>query len=91
MALPKGIDAAFDSFASSVYGSEILERKLIELMALSNSVALDCAPCMRHHSEEARKRGATEQEVWLAVAVAMTISAGKNRVKAREALEAPGR
>ena len=87
MALPKGIDAAYDSFAGTVYGSEILERRLIELMALSNSVALDCVPCMRHHAAEARKHGATEQEVSLAVAVAMTISAGKCRVKAREALE----
>ncbi len=87
MALPKDVAAAYDAFSGTVYGSEILPRKTIELMAFSVSVALDCVPCMRHHAGEAKKHGATDEEVALAVGVAMSISAGKSRVKAREALE----
>jgi len=87
MALPNDVEAAYEAFAGTVYGSKILQRKLIELMAFSNSVALDCLPCMRHHSAEAKKHGANDEELALAVAVAMSISAGKNRVKAKEALE----
>lgn len=81
------MEAAYEAFTGTVYGSTILPRKVIELMALSVSVAVDCVPCMRHHSAEAEKHGATAEEVALAVGVAMTISAGKNRAKAREALE----
>ena len=87
MALPRDVEVAYEAFSSAVYDNTILPRKLIELMAFSISVAVDCVPCMRHHSAEARKHGATDDEIALAVGVAMSISAGKNRVKAREALE----
>jgi AhpD family alkylhydroperoxidase len=87
MALSKEVEAAYEAFVRSAYDSGIIEKKYVELMAFSNSVALDCLPCMKHHIVEAKKEGTTDQELAVAVAVAMAISSGKNRVKAKEALE----
>ncbi|HTP30510.1 MAG TPA: carboxymuconolactone decarboxylase family protein [Anaeromyxobacteraceae bacterium] len=87
MPLPKDIETAYDAYASTVYGSKILEKKYVELLAYSNSVMAECLPCIKLHAAEAKKHGATDSEIALAYAIAMTVSAGKHRLKAKELLE----
>ena len=87
MTLDDEVEAKYNEFAKSVYESNLLPQKTIELMAFSNSVAICCEHCMRFHYRRAIECGAKEGELSLAVAVAMTVHAGKCRGVARTAIE----
>jgi AhpD family alkylhydroperoxidase len=71
-------------FTKIVYEPGKLDRKTKELIAFSNSVIIDCKHCMRWHLKAAAEAGASEEEVAEAVAIAMTVSAGKARSVAKD-------
>ena len=84
MELDRAIDAKYNEFSKFVYGSKIIPSKYIELIALSNSVAVYCKHCIKHHYQKARTEGASDKEISTAIAIAMTVRAGKCRGVANE-------
>jgi AhpD family alkylhydroperoxidase len=79
MVLLKKVDDLYNKFSNAVYESGHLDNKTKELIALSNSIMMDCKPCMKWHYEHALKAGATTEEIAETVALTMTVSAGKRR------------
>ena len=47
-----------------------LDMKTMEMIALSASVAANCAPCLKYHFAEAIKHGCTAEEIQEIVTVA---------------------
>ena len=65
---------ALYAYRRKVFKDGALSTKEKELMALALSCALKCDKCLTHHSEEAKKNGATEEEILEAIEVAMYMS-----------------
>ena len=53
-----------------------MDEKLKELIALGASVSAHCFPCLDFHLKEARKFGATEEEIHEAVRVGLLVMNG---------------
>ncbi len=47
----------------------ILEPKIVELIAIGSSIAGNCLPCLRYHFAEAIKLGCTIQEIEEAIKI----------------------
>ena len=84
--LLKEIGDLYTNFTGPVYEAGHLDKKTKELIAFSNSVIIDCKPCMKVHLNQALSAGASEEEINEAVALAMTVSAGKARLAAQETI-----
>lgn len=54
-----------------IFKDGALSAKEKELIALALSCTLKCEKCLTHHAEEAKKQGATEEEILEAIEVAM--------------------
>jgi AhpD family alkylhydroperoxidase len=65
-----------------------LDAKTRELIALAVAISLRCDGCITVHSEEARKLGATKEEISEALSVAVTINAGAAIVYSTRTLDA---
>jgi AhpD family alkylhydroperoxidase len=74
-----------NSFTDSLLsdGDASLDKETIELIALAASICFDCAPCTEFHIIEARKHGATDEEINKVFKVVMAASAGRTKVFAR--------
>ena len=59
------------SFRREVFKNGALSSKEKELIALALSCTLKCEKCLTHHAEEAKKNGATPEEILEAIEVAM--------------------
>ena len=89
--------AAFKAFSQQVFADGALPSKTKELIAVAVAHVTQCPYCIRGHTELARMKGATEQEVMEAIWVAAEMRAGAayahanlaidtmNRVAARQA------
>jgi AhpD family alkylhydroperoxidase len=53
-----------------------METKIKELIAIGASVTANCVPCLRFHLQQARKAGATPDEIQKAVAVGRMVRKG---------------
>ena len=62
------------SFRREVFKNGALSSKEKELIALALSCTLKCEKCLTHHAEEAKKQGATPEEILEAIEVAMYMS-----------------
>lgn len=62
------------SFRREVFKNGALSSKEKELIALALSCTLKCEKCLTHHAEEAKKYGATPEEILEAIEVAMYIT-----------------
>ena len=62
---------ALYSYRRNVFKDGALSSKDKELIALALSCVSKCEKCFEHHAEEARKKGATKEEILEAVEVAM--------------------
>ena len=59
----------WDKFAST----QELDRKTLELAAISASVAANCMPCLQYHFAAARKAKCTKPEIQSAIQIASFI------------------
>ena len=53
-----------------------METKIKELIAIGASVTANCIPCLRFHLQQARKAGATPDEIQKAVGVGRMVRKG---------------
>ncbi|CAG4884732.1 Alkyl hydroperoxide reductase AhpD [Georgfuchsia toluolica] len=67
---------AFKAFSDRVLAEGALPQKTKELIAVAVAHVTQCPYCIRGHTEFARKRGATEQELMEAIWVAAEMRAG---------------
>jgi AhpD family alkylhydroperoxidase len=65
-----------------------LDAKTRELIALAVAISLRCDGCITVHSAEARKHGASKEEIVEALGVAVSVNAGAAIVYATRMLDA---
>ena len=65
-----------------------LDAKARELIAVAVSITLRCDGCITVHTDNARKLGATQEEVAEALGVAISVNAGAAIVYSTRALDA---
>ncbi len=65
-----------------------LDKKTKELMALSISIVTKCEPCMEWHLDQAMKAGATDEQIYETIDVAIEMGGGQAAAYARFVLKA---
>ena len=65
-----------------------LDAKTRELIALGVAISLRCDGCIPVHANEARKHGATKEEIAEALGVAISVNAGASLVYSTRAIDA---
>ena len=65
-----------------------LEKKTKELMALSIAIVTKCEPCMEWHLDQAMQAGATDEEIFETIDVAIEMGGGQAGEYARFVLKA---
>jgi len=65
-----------------------LNKKTKELMALSISIVTKCEPCMEWHLDQAVQAGATDEEIYETIDVAIEMGGGQAGAYARFVLNA---
>ena len=65
-----------------------LKRGRTQLIALAVAISLRCDGCITVHAEEARKQGASKDEIAEALGVAITVNAGAALVYSTRTLDA---
>jgi AhpD family alkylhydroperoxidase len=83
--------AAFRAFGQKVFADGALPSKTKELIAVAVAHATQCPYCIRGHTENALRKGATEQEIMEAIWVAAEMRAGAAYAHATIALETMNR
>jgi AhpD family alkylhydroperoxidase len=78
---------AFLDMEKATFCDGDLSKKNKELIAMAIGVAVNCESCMQWHMEQAKKEGATINEVLEAIEVAIEMGSGPVTVNARFALE----
>ena len=86
LALKSKVYEAFLAMEKAAYVDGALPKKQKELIAVGISVVNDCQSCMQWHIEQAAASGASFQEIWEAVEVAIEMGGGPATVSARFAL-----
>jgi AhpD family alkylhydroperoxidase len=84
------ISAAFKTFSQRVFADGALPGKTKQLIAVAVAHVTQCPYCIRGHTEQAVKDGATEHEVMEAIWVAAEMRAGADYAHANLALETMG-
>lgn len=79
---------AFLDMEAAAFREGCLEKRTKELIALGISIAVNCESCMEWHLGQARKAGATREQILEAVDVALEMGGGPATVAARFALKA---
>ena len=70
------------------FSDGVLTSKIKELMALSISIVTKCEPCMEWHLEQALQAGATNEEVYETIDVAIEMGGGQAGAYSRFVLRA---
>ena len=65
-----------------------LNKKTKELMALSISIVTKCEPCMEWQSDQAMRAGATDEEIYETIDVAIEMGGGQALAYSRFVLNA---
>jgi AhpD family alkylhydroperoxidase len=78
----------FLELEEKAFDNGTLSKKTKELMALSISIVTKCEPCMEWHLEQALKAGATDEEVYETIDVAIEMGGGPAAAYARFVLNA---
>jgi AhpD family alkylhydroperoxidase len=87
VALKSKVYSGFLEMERAAFADGALPKKQKELIALGISVAKDCESCIQWHIEQSVTAGATPEEVFEAVEVAIEMGGGRATVSARFALE----
>jgi AhpD family alkylhydroperoxidase len=74
--LAPGPANAFKAFSASVFAEGALPGKTKQLIAVAVAHVTQCPYCIRGHTEQALRSGATEQELMEAIWVAAEMRAG---------------
>lgn len=77
----------FLQMEAAAYRDGALAKKQKELIAVGISVCKDCESCMQWHIEQAAASGASFEEIFEAIEVAIEMGGGPATVSARFALE----
>ncbi len=80
--------AAFAGLSRAAQSPGTLDKKVKELLALAISVAVHCDGCVAYHARNAKRIGATRQEVAETLGVAIQMGGGPSFNHAAEALRA---
>lgn len=88
--LAPGIHDAFETFSSAVFAAGALDEKTKQLIAVAVAHVTQCPYCIRGHSQLAKRKGATPEEIMEAIWVAAEMRAGGAYAHATLALEAIG-
>src|SRR5574337_1050391 len=86
--LAPAIDDAFRAFSKAVFADGALPGKTKQLIAVAVAHVTQCPYCIRGHTGEALKQGATEQELMEAIWVASEMRAGAAYAHSNLALDA---
>jgi len=78
----------FLELEEKAFSDGALSKKTKELMALSISIVTKCEPCMEWHLDQALQVGATEEEVYETIDVAIEMGGGPAGAYARFVLNA---
>ena len=87
VALKSDVYRGFLEMERAAYADGALAKKHKELIAVGISVVTNCESCMQWHIEQAVAAGASFEEVFEAVEVAIEMGGGRATVSARFALE----
>ena len=79
---------AFKSLSDSAVGEGSIPAGTKELIATAIAVSKGCDDCILYHVNEAKKHGASREELVEALAVAIEMSGGPGTVYSARALEA---
>ena len=74
--LAPGTAAAFRAFSQSVFADGALPAKTKQLIAVATAHVTQCPYCIRAHTREAMRRGASGEEIMEAIWVAAEMRAG---------------
>lgn len=86
--LAPGPAAAFRAFSQSVFADGALSGKTKQLIAVATAHVTQCPYCIRSHTREALRRGATGEEIMEAIWVAAEMRAGAAYAHSLLALDA---
>ena len=78
----------FLELEEKAFGDGALSKKSKELMALSISIVTKCEPCMEWHLDQALQAGATDEEVYETIDVAIEMGGGPAGAYSRFVLNA---
>lgn len=78
----------FLELEEKAFSDGVLAKKTKELMALSISIVTKCEPCMEWHLDQALQAGATDEEVYETIDVAIEMGGGQAGAYARFVLRA---
>lgn len=78
----------FLELEEKAFADGALNRKTKELMALSISIVTKCEPCMEWQLDQAMQHGATGQEIYETIDVAIEVGGGQAGAYARSVLKA---
>ena len=79
---------AFSSVAQAALQAKALDTKTKELIALAISVAIRCDDCIAFHAKAAVEQGASSDEIFEALGMAIYMGAGPSVMYAAHALDA---
>ena len=79
---------SFLEVEEKAFSDGVLKKKIKELMALSISIVTKCEPCMEWHLDQALQAGATDQEIYETIDVAIEMGGGQAGAYARFVLKA---
>ncbi len=78
----------FLELEEKAFSDGALSKKTKELMALSISIVTKCEPCMEWHLDQSMKAGATDDEIYETIDVAIEMGGGQAGAYARFVLRA---
>ncbi len=73
----------FLEMEKAAFSDESLDKKTKELMALSISIVTKCEPCMEWHLEQALLAGASDENIYETIDVAVVMGGGPAGAYAR--------
>lgn len=78
----------FSAIAQAALKANALDTKTKELIALAISVAIRCDDCIGFHAKAAAERGASREEIFETLGMAIYMGAGPSVMYASHAIEA---
>ena len=78
----------FLELEEKAFSDGALTKRIKELMALSISIVTKCEPCMEWHLDQALQSGATDEEIYESIDVAIEMGGGQAGAYARFVLKA---
>jgi AhpD family alkylhydroperoxidase len=82
---------AFEAFGRQVFADGALPEKTKQLIAVAAAHVTQCPYCIRSHTRQAQRKGASDQEIMEAIWVAAEMRAGGAYAHAAIALETTAR